>query len=201
MSILEGKKTAITLAKLSFEKINIEERCDLHGFESFQNEEMPVRIFGNDAIFNKSNLELILKDSRDSVKLNHYLLFSHYLLSDIPFTPSDEYITFRKIPGGQFYWNPFLAKTLKPLLKFIGNDIEKLKRGLSKFDWKQDNYGDFSAKIHVVGKVYVVLIYHLGDDEFPTNADILFDSTISKVYKAEDVSVLSSEICFGIFKN
>ena len=83
----------------------------------------------------------------------------------------------------------------------MGNDVEKLKKGLRVFDWEPDTFGDFSAKILTVGNIYILLIYHFGDDEFPASMDILFYSSISQIYKVEDVSVLSSEICFGIIRN
>ena len=71
---------------------------------------------------------------------------------------------------------------------------------LSKFDWEPEDYGDFSAKIHTIGKIYVVLIYCLGTDEYPPGADLLFDQGITKVYKTEDISALASEICFRLIK-
>jgi hypothetical protein len=200
MSVLEGKNTAITVAKSSLAKINLEERFRIHGFQPFQNGKILIRLFGKDARFYESNHDLIYSDTRESAKTNHHILFLHYLLCDIPINPANQLITFRQIPGGQFYWSSFIAKTIKPLVNFIGNDIEKLKNKLSKFDWKPENIGDFSARIHALGKIHVLLIYHVGDEEFPASADILFDSSILRVYKAEDVSVLSSEICLGIIK-
>lgn len=201
MSVLEGKISALKLAKFNLEKVDLEEQCKLQGFDHFSNGIMPLRIFGQDALFYKSNFDLLLKKNFESVKINHQILFMHYLLCDISFQNTNQYITFRQLPGGQFYWSSFIDKTVKPLVKIIGNDIEKLKNKLSKFDWEQENYGDFSAKIHIVGKIYLLLVYHLGDDEFPAGAELLFDSSISKVYKAEDVSILSSEICLGLIKD
>jgi hypothetical protein len=58
--------------------------------------------------------------------------------------------------------------------------------------------GDFGARIHAIGKVYVTLVYHLGDEEFPASADLLFDASIKRVYPTEDAAVLASRISMSL---
>ncbi len=35
---------------------------------------------------------------------------------------------FRNLRSGQFYWQPFLSRTIIPLTKRFGNDVELLKK-------------------------------------------------------------------------
>ena len=200
MPAIEGKNIAIEKAKNALRKIDINERSILHGLPEFQKGKITFKAFGKEVQFHESDLRLVNIDTSGNVNINHYILFLHYLLSDIPYSISGQDISFRQLPGGQFYWEPFLSRTVKPLCQAIGNDLELLIKKLAKFEWEQEKYGDFSARIHTLGNIYILLIYHTGDDEFPARIDVLFDSNISRIYNAEDVAMLSSEICLGLLK-
>ncbi len=106
---------------------------------------------------------------------------------------------FRNLRSGQFYWQPFLSRTIIPLTKRFGNDVELLKKKLNKFDWKEINIGDFGAKIHALGNVFITLVYHHGDKEFSPEFSVFFDSSINRAFNnTEDTVVLTSRICIGL---
>jgi hypothetical protein len=107
-------------------------------------------------------------------------------------------ISFRELPGGQFFWEPFLSRSVRPLLKRIGNNLELLKRNLHSFDWEPASLGDFAARVHALGKVYLTLVYRVGDEEFPPSAELLFDACTKRVYNAEDATVLAGRICLDL---
>ena len=58
--------------------------------------------------------------------------------------------------------------------------------------------GDVGARIHAFGNLYATLVYRSGDDEFPATADFLFDSSVERVFCAEDAAFLGSRICLGL---
>ena len=70
---------------------------------------------------------------------------------------------------------------------------------MNRFDFQPLEYGDFSARIHAIGCLYVTLIYRLGDDEFPAEAELFFNAPVKRVFCADDASVLAGRICFGLF--
>ena len=109
-------------------------------------------------------------------------------------------ITYRDFTGGQFYWQPFLSRTAKPLVAKIGNDLEKLKKNLARFDWTPVPVppGDFAVRVHAVGNLHVTLVYTLGDEEFPASCEVLFDAATRRVYGAEDAAAMASRICIGL---
>ena len=49
-------------------------------------------------------------------------------------------------------------------------------------------------------RVPIIMIFWSGDEEFPPEARILFDSTISTYLSTEDVAVLSQQTVFGLIK-
>ena len=198
MSKHDGHNKALALAKEKLNEINLQERLTLLGFENSGEKEMSFRLFGKDALFIPASMELSSKDPEAGIKMDETILFFHYLLCEVPIKQGDDFITFRELSGGQFYWNPFRSRTVLPLVKRFGNDLDLLQNHLDRFDWKSQTHGDFSAEIHALGNIYILLVYHLGDDEFPAAADLLFSRSIKYVYNAEDVAVLASRICLGL---
>ncbi len=173
-------------------------RCQHVGLPTPTEEGIKFRAFGTNLLFRIPSFELIKTDSGNAAKLSERLLVMRYLLLETPLKITGERVSFKVYSEGQFYWVPFMARTVNPLAERIGNDLELLKKHLDRFDWEEEEMGDFSAKIHLIGKLDMILVYHLGDNEFPPEANILFDSCIKGVYLAEDAAVLAGRICIGL---
>jgi len=129
------------------------------------------------------------------------LLVVHYLLCNVPLRPSREWITFRQFAGGQFYWAPFRNRTIVPLIEDVGDDLETLRHRLDRFDWSPMAAGDVGAVIRVLGEARVAVVYRRGDDEFGAGADVLFDSSLKRIYGAEDAAALAGRVCLGLRAN
>ncbi len=198
MSQKEAQQKSLQKAKEELKKIDLTTQCRLLDLPSPDNNNLQLRIFGIDMTLDLSNLKLIITENNEPAKLSDHILLLHYLLNNKPIIPTQEEITFRQLPGGQFYWQPFLSRTANPLLGRIGNNPDLLKKNLGRFDWEPVSMGDLGAKIHGLGKLHVTLIYHKGDDEFGPAIDILFNSCIKDVFTAEDTAVLASRICLGL---
>jgi hypothetical protein len=198
MSKQIAQQEALRLAIAKLENVELAARCSSLGLPVPENGVVHLRVFGTDMILQQSGLQLIKAVTEEPAKLSERILILHYLLCESPIDLTGELISFRGFPEGQFYWQPFLSRTVKPLLGRIGNDLDLLRKNLQRFDWEEVPMGDFGARIHALGKLYVTLVYHLGDDEFPPTADVLFDSCITQIFVAEDVAVLASRICIGL---
>jgi len=198
MSKYIAQNEAIRLALAKLRKIDWAARCPCLGLVIPENGAMRLRAFGTDLILQQTDFELIKATTGEPARPCDRILVLHYLLCDIPLALTDELISFRALPGGQFYWQPFLARTVKPLVVRIRNDLGLLRTNLQRFDWEEVALGDFGARIHALGKLYVTLVYYRGDDEFPPNADVLFDACMKHVFVTEDVAVLASRICLGL---
>jgi hypothetical protein len=182
---------AVGLAVEKLKTIDMTERCKLHGIEISADNKINMRVFGQD-------MELDINDFSANIKPADLLLVLHYLLCDIPVKKSGKLISFREFPGGQFYYEPFLSRTVKPVIAKYGNDIENIKKRLAKFDYKEVRLGDFGAEIQAFGPFEITFIYRLGDNEFPTDAEVLFDSAFKRVFEAEDAAVIAGKICIGL---
>jgi hypothetical protein len=198
MKPMSGYEAAVRAAVEKLREVDLETRCSRLGLPEPQNDVLRLRAFGMDMVLRLSDFGLILAESNKSAKISDRILVLHYLLCDLPIRQTGELISFRQMGSGQFYWPAFLSRSVVPLVERIGNDLELLKKNLGRFDWEPVSLGDLGAHIHTIGKVYVTLVYHLEDEEFPSSADLLFDSSIKRVYPTEDAAVLASRICLGI---
>jgi hypothetical protein len=198
MSKQSAQQEALQIAIDKLKTINLSERCPQLGLPVPEDGTLRLRAFGKNMLLDVSDFSFADADSPKPIKLGDQVLVLHYLLCETSVAPADKLISFRGYPEGQFYWQPFQSRTVNPLLGRIGNDLDLLRNHLERFDWEPVDMGDLGARIHVIGPLFLTLVYHLGDDEFPPSADVLFDACITQVFVAEDVAVLASRICLGL---
>ena len=181
--------------------IDMRARCRELGFpEPLPDETIALRAFGRDLELVSPDYDAVIAGTREKIHVFNRILILRYLCADAPPVPTGELVSFRSLPSGMFYWNPFRERSAALLEKRFGNDLNQIRSALARFDWEPYPAGDLGASIHAIGAVRVYLIYRAGDDEFPPSAEILFDSVIQRVYNAEDAAVLAQQVCLDLVK-
>lgn len=194
-----AKREAIRLAVSKLQNIDLAKRCENLGLPSLnENGAINFRAFGANWALRSGDFQLVKAETKVPAKPTDRILVLHYLNCDLPVPETDMFISFRDLPGGQFYWQSLRSRTVQPLVDKFQNNLDQLSKNLNRFDWKPIKYGDLGARIHVIGKLDITLIYRRGDEEFPPTADILFSANIKRVYNSEDVAVLGSRICLSL---
>ena len=198
MSKQAALKQAIELSIEKLSGIDLHHRLEIIGLPPSVNSSVTIRMFGGDMLLNITDFSLTNLDGK-AAKPADQLLLLHYLDCEFHIKKTGKLMAFREFAGGQFYLEPFLSRSVRPLAKRFGNDLEGLKKNLNRFDWQPTEIGDFAAVIKSIGELDITLVYRLGDDEFAPEAELFFDSCTQKVYNAEDAAVLAGRICFGLF--
>lgn len=194
-----ANREAIRLAVSKLQNIDLAKRCENLGLPSpNENGAINFRAFGTNWELRSGDFQLVNAETKAPAKPTDRILVLHYLNCDLPVPETDMFLSFRDLPGGQFYWQSFRSRTVQPLVDKFQNNLDQLNKNLNRFDWKPVKYGDLSARIHVIGRLDLTLIYRRGDEEFPPTADILFSANIKRVYNSEDAAVLASRICLGL---
>ncbi len=197
MSKAEGQNEAVRLAVAKLANSDLAARAANLGFSFLDTGTILIRAFGSECTVDLRSFEVRNQKTGQTVKPDLKILILHYLMCD-NFSETGKIITFRELPGGQFYLEPYRSRSVNILISRIKNDTELLKKNLNRFEWKETAPGDVGAEIHAIGKVHVTLAYYGGDEEMPPSADILYDSSIRKVFNTEDVTVIASLICRGL---
>lgn len=192
----KGYDTALRAVRDELQGADIRTRCSVLGIDYEEQENMLVfTAFGEAVALDTGTLELFLQESAVPADVRVQILVLRYLACDFSLKISGKLISYRELPGGSFYMGPFRGRTVVPLVKRIGNDVQELRRRMERFSWRDIGTGDFGAALHLLGALEMVLIYRAGDEEFPPDADILFDESVKRVYSAEDIAVMSALMC------
>jgi hypothetical protein len=198
MSKQDAQREAILQAVEKLQPIDLLARCALLKLPAPENGQLALRAFGTDYILKTGTFDLLDAKTGSVAKEVDRILLLHLLLCEVPLTDSGELIPFRAFPGGSFYLEPFLSRTVRPLVKRYANQLNALQKAVSRFDSQPAGLGDFSARIHGLGCLTVTLVYRLGDEEFPADAELFFNAPVRRAFCAEDAAVLASRICFGL---
>ncbi|HNR67653.1 MAG TPA: DUF3786 domain-containing protein [bacterium] len=195
-----GQAKALQLAIERLRSRDLDAACRRLGLPAPQNERSSVRFLGKNLLLTLPELELLDLSLEQPARPVDRLLLLHLLLSEVNWRQNDDWISFRDLPGGLFYWQPFRNRSLLPLVSAIGNDLQRLRDRLDCFDWQPLAIGDLGARIQVVGLLQIGLVYRTGDNEFSPTADLLLPAAIRHALPTEDVTVLAGRICHELGK-
>ncbi|MDS1030820.1 DUF3786 domain-containing protein [Bacillota bacterium LX-D] len=156
-----------------------------------QDNEFIVPCLGEELIINMENWDVI-KKSGEKLDRKSQILVLHYLNSDKYQPLVNDLVAFKQLPGAFIYQEPFFNRSIRPLIKFFGNNPGLLISTGEKLGGVKASFKDESITLYPFPMVPLTLVIHYGDDEFPATGNILFDSSVSNYFPAEDCTVLAS---------
>jgi len=125
------------------------------------------------------------------IPLTEQILILHYLRHSSGEPLSGRDIDFRQVPEGSFYWSAFVSRAKKPLLQTFGSDLELYLKVAASLGGVKVELGDAAARFLAFPLVPVTHVLWRGDAEFPPDASILFDETITSHLPTEDIAALA----------
>ncbi|MCA1792796.1 MAG: DUF3786 domain-containing protein [Desulfotignum sp.] len=135
--------------------------------------------------------------SPDSSPLHPYFdLFAvHYLLSAKEIQPAGQWISEKEIPGGTtFFRGPHEIPTHLIASRFDG-DIQGFFDRCVQYGGTKLALADAAFSFFITPRVPVAVLFWQGDEEFPTEAKLLYDVTIVRHLAADIVYALAVGIC------
>ena len=147
------------------------------------------------------DVEISVGDSQEAVPLRDKILILHYLTQARGTPPSNKAITFKELPEGSNYFPTYRKRAIKPLVDNFGSEPERLLVVAEKMGGRKAAYGDVAVTISAFPRVPITLVLWRGDEEFPPEGNILFDSTISDYLTTEDINVLCETIAWKLVKS
>ena len=198
---------ALNLAWKNLQNLNLEYVCMSSGFNYTDNAELTGLFLGDSYLIDPSQNKVFYsqgeeanKTDREEVNEFFSLLILHYLIGakDIPL--SGEWISFKELPSGGFYFSAFEQRCIKKLINSFGNNPQNLinaaKRAAANTNLKYSvtDIADSAVSIKVFPKIPVCLAVWAGDEEdsLPPSATVLFDQTSSRFLATEDLSAIAN---------
>jgi len=130
-------------------------------------------------------------DAAAQVPLQEQVLLLHYLQNCRPHV-SGRWIAYREIPGATFYFDAFVKRAVDPLKQMFGHNLDGLRRAAAKLHAVDPGGGTPGVQLTVLPYAPLQVIVWEGDEEFPAEANILFDSTAGDYLSPEDAAWLAS---------
>jgi hypothetical protein len=138
------------------------------------------------------------EDSEAKLSLQEQGLILHYLLGAQDIPPTNQPITFREIPSGEFYYQPFLKRAQVPLVQTFGSDHELFRKAGQKLGGIDAKMGDVSMTFRPFPRIPITLILWKEDDEFPPDGNILFDAGVKHFLGVEDIAFLAGTVVYKL---
>jgi hypothetical protein len=142
-----------------------------------------------------------LEGSAADVELRDKILILHYLTRAHGTLPSNKVITYQELRQGATYFPSFFKRAVQPLIDYFGRSPERILEASKELGGRPATYGDVAVTIPAFTRVPVTLVLWKGDQEFPPNGSILFDSNILDYLSVEDINVLCQTITWFLVKS
>lgn len=147
------------------------------------------------------HIQVSLKASGGEVGVRDRILIVHYFIQAKGAPLSNKVISYKELPEGVNYFPTFSKRAIKPLVDNFGREPQRLLDVAGTLGGRRVDYGDVAVSINAFSRVPVTLVLWRGDEEFPANGNILFDSTISDYLTTEDVNVLCEIIAWRLVRS
>ena len=110
-----------------------------------------------------------------------------------------QFKTFREMPWGELYIQPFTGRCLTRVAFTFGTRVAKFAAAMEKLGAKKLDHGDAGYELELLPGFVMQLIVWEGDDEFPPNAQLLYSDNFAEAFAAED-RVVSGDILISVVK-
>lgn len=203
MARIDDYKKALEIGKEEISNKNPLHLCRLSGGQFIEKANKPdsIQIMFLNRMVNISWPDLIFtQDSDKEIKIKEKILILHYLNNAKKEDLTGELIAYQEIPSARFYLSSFNARSRDPFIAAFGENPDKLPVVAQElFAAQIASMGDVSVTIQAFPKAPITFIIWRGDEEFPPNGTILFDSSIKdNLLSAEDISELVSMIVYPL---
>lgn len=128
------------------------------------------------------------------------LLILHYLFHAEGHRMADRWVAFRELPNGLMYHQAFQARAEPPLVSAYGTRLEDFSSAARTIGGSPIEFGDAAFMFDVLPRIRLAIIVHLGDDEFPPAANVLFDAAAGHYLPTEDLAILGGMLVGALFK-
>lgn len=200
----DNYQVALDLACEQLRNSDLAERCAKSGavFEKSGGGEGLIKLlFLNQTCeIRTPRMEIGYAGSEEEVPIWAKILIIHYLNRSSGLPLSGQWVTFRQVPGGSGYYPAYVERALNPLVRIFGANPKFLIDAARPFGGWEVQQGDAAVTIFAFAHVPITFILWKGDEEFPPEANVLFDSTITENLSTEDVEVLCQMVALKMKK-
>ena len=192
--------TAAALARERLSALDFSRQCRRAGLEP-RGDSAELVFIDRRYLIARDDLALTPADSGPPPEPWEEIIALHYLAHATGAPTRGELITYRQVPDGAPYWEPFNRRTAGILLGAFAGRLRALAPAAAALGGREvAEPGDFAFAIPALPRVEYVFACWEGDDEFPAEVKVLFDDSIIDYLPAEDITVLCQMVCLKLVR-
>ena len=145
--------------------------------------------------------QVVWRDQKpgEEFSLTDAVMVLHYLLGAKGLPPTGDMVSYRQIPGGEFYIKAFSSRAEIPLAKVFGHSPGLLTRAVKAMGGEPvPGHGDEAGRFRVLPGIDLIVMLHHGDDEFEAAGQVLFDRVVASCLSNEDLAWLGSALVYRL---
>lgn len=139
-------------------------------------------------------------DRDEEVAITVKILLLHYLTNANGAPLQNKFISFKELPDGAIYIEPFTNRAIKPMLNLFAAKQEEFVRLALSIGGRRETIGDTSVTVFPFPRVPITYVIWSADEEFPASGNILFDGSASCYLPTEDYALLASLVIYHLGK-
>jgi hypothetical protein len=112
----------------------------------------------------------------------------------------DRWMGFRELPDGLFYASAFQSYTGAELVREINGDVALFKQASEKLQGAPLAIGEAGYVFQVLPRLKLAVVMWSGDEEFPAQAQVLFQETAAHYLMTEALAIVGSLLIGQIVK-
>jgi hypothetical protein len=114
--------------------------------------------------------------------------------------PANRWVGFRELPNGLFYAQAFQGYTGDELIRHLNGDVTAFKQASEKLQGAAFAIGDAGYVFQVLPHLKLAVVMWAGDDEFPAQAQVLFEETAPHYLITDGLAIVGSLLIGQIVK-
>ena len=123
-----------------------------------------------------------------------------YLLESKHVDGNGDWKTFREMPWGEMYIQPYTGRVLTRAAYTFGFRLAAFRAAAEKMGAESVKHGDAGFEFPLIGNFKMRFLVWEGDDEFPPSAQVLYTDNFAEGFAAED-RVVAGDILITTIKS
>ena len=161
--------------------------------------EFYVNLLGREFAISHPDYALRALDAGKLPPLPTQTFLLRYLLESRRVAWKGEWKTFREMPWGEMYIQPYTGRVLTRAAYTFGFRLDAFRAAAEKMGAEPVKHGDAGFEFPLIGDFKMRFLVWEGDDEFPPSAQVLYSDNFAEGFAAED-RVVAGDILITTIK-
>ena len=182
-----------------FRALNPEETLTRLPDAQWDGTEFTLRLLGRDFAIAHPDYAIRALDGGAVPPLPTQTFLLRYLLESREIPWGGQWKTFREMPWGEMYIQPYTGRVLTRAAFTFGTRVAAFRAACEKMGAVKLPHGDAGYQFELVPGYHMQLLVWEGDEEFPPNAQVLYSDNFETGFAPED-RVVAGDILISTIK-